>query len=244
MEKEDVATEFTAAMDRRGLLAAQALAKNLDLEGRHRLLDVAGGSGIYACSLAAHFPELTGSVLEKPPVDRIAARSIAARGFSDRIGIVSADMFTAPLPDGYDIHLLSNVLHDWDVRRRSAIARRLGTCVAAGGLVIIHDAFLNADKTGPLTIASYSVLLMHVTQGRCYSVAEMEAWLDEAGFETPAWFQARSDEALSWPGAGRPWAVGFSRARMQRLHALLSLSQQFFLSQQLLGLRRHPVYGP
>jgi hypothetical protein len=26
---------------------------------------------------------------------------------------------------------------------------------------------------------------MHVTQGRCYSTAEMTAWLADAGFSTP-----------------------------------------------------------
>mgnify|MGYP001796157434 CR=1 FL=1 len=47
---------------------------------------------------------------------------------------------------------------------------------------LFDDAFLDEGKTGPLPIAAYSVLLMHVTQGRCYSVAEMSAWLRDAGF--------------------------------------------------------------
>src|SRR5262245_26248527 len=81
METEEFAEEFLAAMDCRGQLAAQALAKRIDLRKRRRLLDVAGGSGIYACSLAAHFPDLSASVLEKPPVDRIALRGIERRGF-------------------------------------------------------------------------------------------------------------------------------------------------------------------
>jgi hypothetical protein len=81
METEQFAEAFTAAMDRRGQLLAQALAKNLDLGDRQRLLDIAGGSGVYACGCAARFPTLRGSVLEKAPVDRIASRAIADRGF-------------------------------------------------------------------------------------------------------------------------------------------------------------------
>ena len=46
---------------------------------------------------------------------------------------------------------------------------------------MIHDAHLNADKTGPLPVAKYSALLMSVTEGKCYSLAEMEALLGEAG---------------------------------------------------------------
>ena len=73
METEEFAEEFIAAMDCRGRLAAQALAERIDLGGGRRLLDIAGGVGIYACALAARFPDLSAAVFEKPPVDRIAA---------------------------------------------------------------------------------------------------------------------------------------------------------------------------
>jgi acetylserotonin N-methyltransferase len=185
METEKVAEEFTAAMDCRGRLLAQALAANLDLGSERRLLDVAGGSGIYACALAARFPQLRATVLDKSPVDRIAQRAIAARGFSDRVDVVTSDMLAAPLPSDYDTHLFSNVLHDWDVDIVRNLLAASARALTAGGQIIVHDAYLDADKSGPLSIASYSVLLMHVTQGRCYSVAEMSEWLAEAGFGVP-----------------------------------------------------------
>ena len=185
MENETFAEEFTATMDCRGLLLAQALAKQLDLRGHTRLLDIAGGSGIYACSLAAQFPELNASVLEKPPVDRIAARAIAKRGFADRVKVIAGDMLGGPLPADHDVHLFSNVLHDWDVDVVQQLLRASAAALPKGGRLIVHDAFLNADKTGPLPIAGYSILLMHVSQGRCYSVVEMTTWLMEAGFEQP-----------------------------------------------------------
>jgi hypothetical protein len=49
-------------------------------------------------------------------------------------------------------------------------------------MVIVHGAHLNADKTGPLPVAAYSALLMSITEGRCYSTAEMESLLGAAGF--------------------------------------------------------------
>jgi SAM-dependent methyltransferase len=186
METESFAEEFTAAMDCRGVLLAQALARNLDLGGRRRLLDIAGGSGVYACSLAAHFPDLEAAVVEKPPVDRIAERAISRRGFASRVRVLAADILNEPLPSGFDVHLLSNVLHDWDVPVVRQLLLASAEALVPDGLLIIHDAFLNAAKTGPLPMAGYSVLLMHVTQGRCYSVAEMAAWLVEAGFDRPS----------------------------------------------------------
>jgi 3-hydroxy-5-methyl-1-naphthoate 3-O-methyltransferase len=185
METDTFAEEFTAAMDCRGRLLGQALAAHLDLRNHRRLLDIAGGSGIYACSLAARFPHLIGSVLEKPPVDRIAARAIEARGFSDRMQVIAGDMLGGPLPGAHDAHLFSNVLHDWDETVVRRLLQASARALPAGGLIVVHEAFLNADKTGPLHIAAYSVLLLHACQGRCYSVAEMESWLLEAGFDTP-----------------------------------------------------------
>jgi 3-hydroxy-5-methyl-1-naphthoate 3-O-methyltransferase len=185
METEQVAEEFTAAMDRRGQLLAQALAGGLDLRASRRLLDIAGGSGIYACALAARFPELRASVFEKAPVDVIAARAIRERGFSERVGVVTGDMLSDPLPGGYDVHLLSNIVHDWDVPVVRQLLHASARALPAGGTLVIHDAFLDPDKSGPLPIAAYSVLIMHVTQGRCYSSAEIAGLLRETGFSTP-----------------------------------------------------------
>jgi len=36
-------------------------------------------------------------------------------------------------------------------------------------------------------VAEYSVLLMHSTEGRCYSTGEMAAYLTGAGFRDPAY---------------------------------------------------------
>jgi hypothetical protein len=182
METPEFADSFTAAMDCRGVLLAQAVAKRLDLSRHRHLLDVAGGSGVYACALAAQNPHLHATVLEKPPVDRIAARAIEKRGFSERVTVLARDMLTTDLPAGADVHLYSNVLHDWDVPEVEMLVAKSAAALPAGGVFVMHDAFLNEDKTGPLHVAEYSVLLMHSSQGRCYGWAEMRDWLEAAGF--------------------------------------------------------------
>jgi len=182
METEAFATQFTAAMDCRGVYLAQAVAKSVDLSPYRHLLDIAGGSGIYACSMATHYPQLEATVLEKPPVDRIASRAIADRGCSDKVRVLARDMLTMPLPTDADVHLFSNVLHDWDEPVVRQLLQKSFDALLAGGLAMVHDAFLNPQKNGPLHVAEYSVLLMHSSEGRCYSVAEMEQYLGDAGF--------------------------------------------------------------
>jgi SAM-dependent methyltransferase len=183
MEKPEFAAQFTAAMDCRGVYLGQALAKKIDLGAHHALLDIAGGSGIYACSLAAHHPHLTAAVLEKPPVDSIATKAIERQGASNRVKVVTGDMFRDPLPKGFDAHLISNVLHDWDEPEVRALLAKSHAALDPGGLLIIHDAHINAKKNGPLPIAQYSVLLMHSTEGKCYSVTEMRRFLSDVGFD-------------------------------------------------------------
>jgi predicted O-methyltransferase YrrM len=182
MEDDGFARRFTAAMDCRGRYLAQALAKTVDLGGRTRLLDIGGGSGIYACTFAAHVPDLRATVFDQAPVDRIARTLIAERGFSDRVGVHAGDFLHDPWPKGHDVHLFSNVLHDWDVAEVKVLLAASAAALDRGGLIVIHDAFINATNTGPLPVAEYSTLLMHSTQGKCYSVAEYAALLREAGF--------------------------------------------------------------
>jgi hypothetical protein len=182
MESEAFAGKFTAAMDSRGGCLGPALARKLDCSRHHHLLDIAGGSGIYACVLAAHNPHLRASVLEKAPVDRIARQSVAARGFGGRVEVVTGDMFADPFPPLCDLHLFSNDLHDWDEDRVKLLVAKSHAALPPGGMIIIHEAFINADKTGPLPVAEYSALLMTITEGKCYSETEMADFLAEAGF--------------------------------------------------------------
>jgi predicted O-methyltransferase YrrM len=182
METDEFAAQFTAAMDSRGVYLAQAVAKAIDLAGRRHLLDIAGGSGVYACSLVTHHPHLAATVFEKPPVDRIAARAIANRGCSGKVGVVAGDMLDGALPADADVHLYSNVLHDWDEPVVRQLIVKSFAALPPGGLVVIHDAFLNPAKDGPLHVAEYSVLLMHSSEGRCYSTREMAQYLRDAGF--------------------------------------------------------------
>jgi len=182
MLTDEFATGFTAAMDCRGFYLGAAMARALDPRGATRLLDIAGGSGIYACAMVARHPQLEATVFERPPVDQIARRLIAKRGCGEKVSVVAGDMFKDPLPAGYDLHLYSNVLHDWDTDLVRQLLAASFAALKPGGLLIVHDAHLNATKTGPLPVAEYSTLLMAVTEGKCYSTAEMETLLGEAGF--------------------------------------------------------------
>ena len=196
MEREDFAAQFTAAMDCRGVYLAQAVAKAVDLRDRTHLLDIAGGSGIYACSLVAHHPRLRATVLEKTPVDAIARKSISSRGCADRVAVVAGNMFDEAFPAGCDVHLFSNVLHDWDAPLVRQLIAKSFAALPTGGQLLIHDMHIDAQKTGPLPVAAYSALLMTITEGKCYSVAEINGYLGGAGFRDPQFIPTAADRSV------------------------------------------------
>ncbi len=186
MEEESFARKFTAAMDCRGNYLAPAMAAALDLSGIRRLLDIGGGSGVYACAVCAAHPDVMAVVFDQAPVDRIARTLVAERGFSNRVTVAAGNMFEG-LPADCDAHLFSNVLHDWDVPEVRQLLHQSHAALPPDGLLIIHDAFINSTKNGPLHVAEYSALLMHSTQGKCYSVSEYAGLLEGAGFTPGPW---------------------------------------------------------
>ena len=196
METEEFSRSFTAAMDCRGHYLGQALAKKVDLSSRSRLLDIGGGSGIYACCLVAQHPHLKAAVFDQPPVDKIAARCIAERGCADAVEVISGNFLADPLPPGFDVHLFSNVLHDWGFTEARALLEASYSALPPGGLLIIHDAIINAGKTGPLPVAEYSALLMHATQGKCYSVGEYSDLLTATGFRPGSYHDTAADRGF------------------------------------------------
>ena len=174
MHEEEFARNFTELMNCRGLTFGQKLAQALapQLGNRSRLLDVGGGSGIYASTIVAAHPQLTAQVLEMAPVDIIARQELAKHGLQEKIDVITGDMFQDTWPKDCDILLLSNVLHDWDFPEVRMLLEKSAQALPTGGLLVIHEAFLNDEKTGPLPVAEYSALLMNVTQGKCYTPAE------------------------------------------------------------------------
>jgi predicted O-methyltransferase YrrM len=181
METSGFANVFTAAMNARGSYLGPALSEAVRELGARRILDVGGSSGIYACLLVNAIPEATAAVLDMPSVVEFSRESIAARGLSDRVDVVAGDMFES-LPDGFDLHLYSNVLHDWDVGDIERLAAASFAALPPGGMLVDHDMHIDDDKTGPLQQAEFSVRMMLVTAGKCYSAAELAEIFGRVGF--------------------------------------------------------------
>ena len=182
MEDREFAEAFTAGMNSRGAYLASGLLKAIDLKKYENILDIGGASGIYSAFMLKNNPRLHATIFEKPPVDKISRYSLANLGLEDRANVFTGDMFRDSFPNGYDLHFISHVLHDWDLPQIKLILKNSYDNLSQGGTIIIHDAHINRTKTGPISIAEYSVLLMFLSEGKCYSISEMQDILEATGF--------------------------------------------------------------
>ncbi|SNY71440.1 Dimerisation domain-containing protein [Paractinoplanes atraurantiacus] len=175
---------FWDAMYSTSVFTARALSETVDLKGRGRLLDVGGGSGAYDIELCRTHPDLKATVFDLPHVCEIAAAKAAAAGLSDRIGTAPGDFLQdGQLPGGYDVVLLSMILHDWDEATNRRLLAKVFAALEPGGLVIVSELLLDADRAGPAPAALMGMnMLVETVAGRNYSNAEYERWLADAGF--------------------------------------------------------------
>jgi hypothetical protein len=139
----------TASMHALFFPAAMAVARHGELQGIHRLLDVAGGSGCFSIAIASQHHHMRLTVMDLPAACVLAAEYIRDYGVSDRVTVVSADMFSNDWPAGHDAHFFSNVFHDWDVERCRLLAEKSFAALPAGGRIYLHESLLNETLDGP-----------------------------------------------------------------------------------------------
>ena len=181
MERAASARHLTLALAGRARNVASVLAERVSLADARCLLDVGGGTGIYSIAWLRRHPQLRAIVWDRPEVLKVAQEMAAAYDVADRMQCVAGDMFVDPLPAGTDVCLLSNILHDWDVPECQVLVSRCAEALPEGGRLLIHDVLLNDAHDGPLPIALYSAALFTLTEGRAYSAAEFNGWMQAAG---------------------------------------------------------------
>jgi predicted O-methyltransferase YrrM len=181
MDAAETARFFTLGLAGRAKIVAPYLAPAAALNDAKLLVDVGGGTGIYAIACLLHYPKLRAIVWDRPAVLAVAAEYAAHYDVADRLELRAGDMFTDPVPADADVLLLSNILHDWDAPDCQRLIQRLAESLPSQGRLLIHDVYLHDALDGPLHVALYSAALFSVTEGRAYSAAEYRGWLEKAG---------------------------------------------------------------
>jgi ubiquinone/menaquinone biosynthesis C-methylase UbiE len=197
--------DFILGMHDYAIGPGRELARHLDLSGRRALLDVGGGPATYSVLLADANPSLRCVVFDLPEVIAIAADVIDRHDLTDRVSTAAGDYHSDAFPDGFDVALISNVLHQEDWESCRSILEKAHAALDPGGVVVVQAMFLNEQGDGPLWPALHNLLMLLVYRGgRAYSVQQTQQMLIEAGFEGPQAHRMSPFNAGSFVTARRP----------------------------------------
>jgi predicted O-methyltransferase YrrM len=181
-----IAHNFLLALHDLALMNGSALPEYVDLGGRRKLLDVGGGVGTYSILLAQKNPRLEAVILDLPAVRELAEETVASYGLSDRISFQGGDFNAPSLGQGYDVVLLSNILHDNTEEACRDLLHKSYDALVDGGLVVINEFYLEDDRAHPPVSGVFSLLMMLENQGAAeHPTSEIERWLLDAGFVDP-----------------------------------------------------------
>jgi predicted O-methyltransferase YrrM len=163
--------------------SARDLVRQLDLSRCERALDVGGGPGAYAAALAGANPTMTVHLLDLKPTLVVAARLLANSAVKDRVLLREGDYLTADYgTNEYDLILLSHVTHDEGEPETLCMLHRAAEAARPGGMVVVHDFMVNAQRVRPAFGALFALHLTVYTQkGRTYSTEEYRRWMLQVG---------------------------------------------------------------
>ena len=182
----DYTRRFTLAMHDYAMGPGRGMANAVDLTGRSTMLDVGAGPGSYSILLAERYPQLKPVLFDLPPVLAIARELVSQSSVSARIAFREGDYLVDDLGQGFDVVLLSNMLHQESPQACGLILRKAYDALAKDGLLLVQSMFLNAEKDGPAwpTLQSLQLLLVY-EGGRQYSLDETLDMIAKAGFVKP-----------------------------------------------------------
>ena len=171
---------FILGMHDVSALRAPALMRALPLKGRSRVLDMGGGPGTYAAHMARRGLDVTVfDVPETGPIFRKVMRREGVTGVKFKGG----DFFTDPLGKGYDLALMSQILHMFSPADNVRLLTRAHAALSPGGVAVVQELPIEPTRTHPPHAAIFSInMLVNTAGGRAYHHDEIAAWLAEAGF--------------------------------------------------------------
>jgi SAM-dependent methyltransferase len=148
-----------------------------------KVLDIAAGHGMFGITIARRNPAAQIVALDWPAVLAVATENAKKFGVAERVSTRPGSAFENEYGDGYDIVLLTNILHHFDPAGCETMLRRVHAALKPGGKAITLEFVPNEDRVTPPVAAAFSlVMLANTDAGEAYTFADHERMARNAGF--------------------------------------------------------------
>ena len=176
--------KFAKAMMPLMHMPAEIMAGELRKGGdAHKVLDIAAGHGIFGISVAKQNPVAHIYAADWKNVLEVAKSNAQLMGVAERYHLLPGSAFDTSFGDGYDLVLVTNFLHHFDLPTCTGFMRKLHASLAPNGRAAIVELVPNGDRITPPTAAAFSMMMLATTpSGDAYTFEELNSISRDAGF--------------------------------------------------------------
>jgi ubiquinone/menaquinone biosynthesis C-methylase UbiE len=162
------------------------------------LLDVGGGVGSVALSIAEHHPELNITVFDHPSVAELANQKFRESEYSNRLNAIGGDVITNPFPEDFEGILFSHFIDIFSKEQNIDFFSRAFNALKRNGFIIVYTPVVNNEDTGPLVNSLLGIYFLALAngKGRFYSGLQISNWMKQTGFTQIKIHKLPSSEAI------------------------------------------------
>ncbi len=179
-EDPEAARTFAEFMSRTTAFAENAIFRAHRFQPFSLAVDVGGSHGSLLKRLLTEYPSARGILFDLPDVAQQAARTWKESPVGPRLRAVGGSFFES-VPDGADLYLLKQILHDWTDRQCAAILRNIRRAIAPRGKVVVVEQLL-PESDRPNLAWAMDIWMLMITGGRERTLPGYTSLLSEAGF--------------------------------------------------------------
>ncbi len=175
---------FIAAMHERARRQAPRIVALLDLARARRCLDIGSGSGAYAMALCRARPVLRVTAFDLPGVLPLTRVHVRRAGLLRRVDFRAGDFRRGGFGTGYDLALLSAIVHMNGPEQNRRLVARAADALAPGGQLVVQDFVMDRGRTRPAAGAFFALNMLVATErGDSYTAGEIASWMRAAGLK-------------------------------------------------------------
>ncbi len=179
--------KFARAMAPVMRMPAELVAKLLGAEAgkKWKVLDIAAGHGLYGITIGRLNSNAEIVALDWQNVLPVAQENAREAGLGNRFRTIAGSAFETDFGKDYDVVLLTNILHHFDVAACESLLRKVSGALKPGGRAVLLEFVPNDDRVTPPVAAQFSMMMLATTPaGDAYTFSELDRMLRNAGFRS------------------------------------------------------------
>jgi 2-polyprenyl-3-methyl-5-hydroxy-6-metoxy-1,4-benzoquinol methylase len=151
--------------------------------GPIKVLDIAAGHGMFGITVAQHNPAAEIHALDWKNVLAVAHEHAVKFGVADRWRAIEGSAFAADFGSGYDLVLVTNFIHHFDVPTNIGLFEKIRAAMKPGAKMAIVEMAVNDDRITPGGAGMFAMTMLTTTpSGDAFSQREIASMCSSAGF--------------------------------------------------------------